>query len=115
MTWPQYRTRSFDELAHWAEMIRPSQRAADRTALPNRLKRLHAAVAAAPTKYGFPKWVSRLSVKGRRLRKKPKLSGAQGANIRKAVRALEEEAHRVASEFKSQTRPQGADSFPARS
>jgi hypothetical protein len=105
MTWPQYRKRSFDELAHWAEMIRPRQRAADRTALPNRLKRLHAAVVAAPAKYGFPKWVSRLPVKGRRI-KKPKLSGAQGADIREEARALADEADRLAREFISQTRPQ---------
>jgi hypothetical protein len=104
MTWPQYRTRSFDELVHWAEMIRPSQRAADRTALPNRLKRLHTAIAAAPAKYGFPKWVSRLSIKGRRV-KKPKLSGAQAAAIREGARALADEADRLSREFISQTRP----------
>ncbi|WP_426424123.1 hypothetical protein [Bradyrhizobium genosp. A] len=107
MTWPQYRTKSFDELVHWAEMIRPSQRAGDRTTLPNRLKRLHAAVAASPTKYGFPKWVSRLSIKGRRA-KKPKVSGAQGAAIREGARALADEADRLAREFISQTRsPEG--------
>jgi hypothetical protein len=104
MTWPQYRTRSFDELVHWAEMIRPSQRAADRTALPNRLKRLHTAIAAAPAKYGFPKWVSRLSIKGRRV-KKPKLSGAQAAAIREGACALADEADRLSREFISQTRP----------
>jgi len=86
-------------------MIRPTQRAADRTALPNRLKRLHAAVIAVPAKYGFPKWVSRLPIKGRRI-KKPKLSGAQGADIREAARVLADEADRLAHEFISQTRPQ---------
>lgn len=74
MTWARYRTRSFDQLVRWACMIRPIP-AADRTTLPNRLKRLHAAVAAHPQKFGFPRWVSRLSVKGRRV-KTPKRSGA---------------------------------------
>jgi hypothetical protein len=107
MTWPQYATRSFDELARWAAMIRPEQRAADRTTLPNRLKRLHTAVAAAPARYGFPPWVSRLQVKGRRV-KRPKMSGAEGAKIRAGVRALMDEASRAAREFKSQTRlPRG--------
>ena len=104
MTWPQYRTRSFDQLVHWAAMSR-FPRAADRTTLPNRLKRLHAAVAAAPTKFGFPRWVSRLPIKGRRV-KTPKLSGAQGARIREGASALAAEAERVGKDFLSQTRPQ---------
>ena len=103
MTWPQYRTRSFDQLARWAAMIRPS-RAADRTTLPNRLKRLHAAVAAAPAQFGFPNWVSRLPIKGRRV-PQPKQSGAQGAFIRRAARDLQVEAERIGRELKSQTRP----------
>ena len=98
MTWPQYATRSFDELARWAAMIRPEERAADRTTLPNRLKRLHAAVAAAPARYGFPPWVSRLAIKDRRVNK-PKMSGAEGASIRAGARALAEEADRLYREF----------------
>jgi hypothetical protein len=108
MTWPQYRNRSFDQLVRWAGMIRPMP-AADRTTLPNRLKRLHAAVAAHPQKFGFPHWVSRLPVKGRRV-KAPKQSGASGAGIRKAVRALDAEVRALreasaAQDFISQTRP----------
>ena len=103
MTWPQNRTRSFDQLARWAAMSRPVP-AADRTTLPKRLKRLHAAVAAAPAKFGFPKWVSRLPVKGRRI-PQPKLSGAKGAFIRRAARNLQVEAERIGQELKSQTRP----------
>ena len=102
MTWPQYRTRSFDQLARWAAMIRPS-RAADRTTLPKRLKRLHAAVAAAPAEFGFPNWISRLPVKGRRV-PQPKRSGAHGAFIRRAARDLQVEAERIGRELKSQTR-----------
>lgn len=96
-------TRSFDELVHWAEMIRPSQRAGDRTTLPNRLKRLHVAVAVSPGKYGFPKWVSRLPMKGRRVTK-PKLSGAKAASIREGARVLADEVDRHSREFISQTR-----------
>jgi hypothetical protein len=103
MTWPQYRMRSFDQLVHWAAMSR-LPKAADRTTLPNRLKRLHAAVAAAPARFGFPRWVSRLPIKGRRV-KTPKLSGAQGARIRAGARALALEAERVGKDFVSQTRP----------
>jgi hypothetical protein len=103
MTWPQYRTRSFDQLVRWAAMSRPA-RAADRTALPNRLKRLHAAVPEAPFKFGLPNWVSRLPVKGRRV-PQPKLSGAKGAFIRRAARDLQAEAERIGRELKSQTRP----------
>jgi hypothetical protein len=102
MTWPQYRTRSFDQLVRWAGMIRPMP-AAHRTTLPNQLKRLHAAIAAHPKKFGFPRWVSRLPVRGRRV-KTPKQSGAAGAGIRKGVRALVREAE-AARDFLSQTRP----------
>ena len=84
-------------------MIRPA-RAADRATLPNRLKRLHAAVAAAPAQFGFPNWVSRLPIKGRRV-PQPKQSGAQGAFIRRAARDLQVEAERIGRELKSQTRP----------
>ena len=104
MTWPQYRTRSFDQLVHWAAMSR-LPKAADRTILPNRLKRLHAAVAMAPTKFGFPRWVSRLPIKGRRVKTR-KRSGAQGARIREGARALAVEAERVSKDFLSQTRPE---------
>jgi hypothetical protein len=110
MTWPQYDTRSFDELVRWAALVhyavagRP-QPAADRTTLPNRLKRLHAAMAGAPKKFGFPKWVARLPIKRRRVKKKPKESCAARASTLKAVRALTAEADRYAAEFKSQTRP----------
>ena len=109
MTWRQYRTRSFDQLVHWAEMARWSMtgrgpRPADRTVLPNRLKRLHLIVAADPAKYGFPGWVSRLPIKGRRV-SKPKRSGASGARMHRAVRKLEAEAERAREELKSQTRP----------
>lgn len=103
MTWPQYRMRSFDQLVRWAAMIRPV-RAADRTTLPNRLKRLHAVVAKTPAKFDFPKWVSRLPVKGRRV-PQPKQSGAQGASIRRGARALQAEAERIGRELMSQTRP----------
>lgn len=103
LTWPQYRTRSFDQLVRWAAMIRPP-RAADRTTLPNRLKRLHAAVTKAPGKFGFPKWVARLPVKGRRVPQSKK-SGALGASIRRAARELEVEAERIGRELMSQTRP----------
>jgi hypothetical protein len=104
MTWPQNRTRSFDQLVRWAAMSRP-KRAADRTTLPSRLKRrLHAAVAAAPAEFGFPKWVSRLPVKGRRIPQQ-KLSGAKGKFIRRAARNLQVEAERIGQELKSQTRP----------
>ena len=84
-------------------MIRPP-RAADRTTLPNRLKRLHAAVTKAPGKFGFPKWVARLPVKGRRVPQSKK-SGALGASIRRAARELEVEAERIGRELMSQTRP----------
>jgi hypothetical protein len=88
MTWPQYDARSFDELVRWAALVHYAvagwlQPAADRTTLPNRLKRLHAAIAGAPKKFGFPKWVARLPIKS----------------------ALTAEADRYAAEFKSQTRP----------
>ena len=81
MTWPQYDARSFDELVRWAALVHYAvagwlQPAADRTTLPNRLKRLHAAIAGAPKKFGFPKWVARLPIKRRRVKKKPKESGA---------------------------------------
>jgi hypothetical protein len=112
MTWPQYETRSFDQLVHWAEVARWSMTGrpplhADRTALPNRLKRLHAAVAAAPAKFGFPEWVSRLPIEGRRVNKpKPKQSGAQGRRMRRVVDDLHAEAERAREELKtSQTRP----------
>jgi hypothetical protein len=103
MTWPQYRTRSFDQLARWAAMSRQAP-AADRTTQPNRLKRLHAAVTVAPAEFGFPNWVSRLPVKGRRV-PQPKRSGAKGAFIRRAARDLQAEAERIGRELKSQTRP----------
>lgn len=110
MTWPQYSARSFDELVRWAALVHYAvagkpQPAADRTALPNRLKRLHTAIAAAPKKFGFPKWIARLPTTGRRVKRKPKESGAARANISKAVRALTVEADRYAAELKSQTRP----------
>jgi hypothetical protein len=108
MTWPQNGTKSFDQLVRWAAMTR-SHRAADRTTLPNRLKRLHAAVAAAPAKFGFPKWVSRLHIKGRRVNQQ-KQSGAAGARIRRWVRDLEAEVERLRrAELISQTRPPKAE------
>ena len=97
------------ELVRWAALVhcavagRP-QPAADRTTLPNGLKRLHAAIAGAPKKFGFPKWVARLPINRRRVKKK-KESGAARASTLKAVRALTAEADRYVAEFKSQTRP----------
>jgi hypothetical protein len=102
MTWPQNRTKSFDELVGWAAAFRPHP-AADRTTLPNRLKRLHAAVAAAPAKFDFPEWMSRLPITGRRATK-PKQSGAYHAKIRRAVLNLEVQADRALKDLKSQTR-----------
>jgi hypothetical protein len=86
MTWPQNNTKSFDHLVYWAVAFRPHP-AADRTTLPNRLKRLHAAVATDPAKFGFPEWVSRLPITGRRVTK-PKQSGASRARIRRGVSVL---------------------------
>jgi hypothetical protein len=84
-------------------MSRPV-RAADRTTLPNRLKRLHAVVAAAPAKFGFPSWVSRLPVKGRRISQK-KLSGAKGRFIRRAARDLQIEADQIGQRIKVSDAP----------
>jgi hypothetical protein len=88
-------------IALWPEGPQP---AADRTTLPNGLKRLDAAIAGAPKKFGFPKWVARLPTNRRRVKKK-KESGAARASTLKAVRTLTAEADRYAAEFKSQTRP----------
>jgi hypothetical protein len=109
LTWPQNKTKSFDHLVYWASVVHWASRgysppAADRTTLPKRLKRLHAAVAANPTKFGFLKWVSQLNIKQRRIAQ-PKQSGAAGAAIRRAVRALEVDLERTRDELKSQTRP----------
>jgi hypothetical protein len=103
MTWPQTRTKSFDELVRWAAAFRPRP-AADRTTLPNRLKRLHAAVATTPAKFDFPEWVSRLPISGRRVTKR-KQSGASRARIRRTVRDLLVEVEQVREDLKSQTRP----------
>jgi hypothetical protein len=111
MTWPQNDTKSFDELVYWAAAFR-SPREAHRTTLPNRLKRLHAVVAADPAKFDFPEWVSRLRIKGRRVIK-PKESGAYRAKMRRGVRKLLAELERARKEvglertledLKSQTR-----------
>jgi hypothetical protein len=111
MTWPQNRTKSFDQLVHEARdfAIARLYPAADRTTLSNRLKRLHAAVAADPANFGFPEWVSRLPITGRRVTK-PKQSGASRARIRRTVRDLLAEVERVRQDLKSQTRPIRTDS-----
>jgi hypothetical protein len=72
MTWPQNETKSFDELvrsaatAHWLAVGYYPRVA--RTTIENRLKRLHEEVAADPAKFGFPKRVSHLPIKGRRVK-----------------------------------------------
>jgi hypothetical protein len=106
MTWPQNRTKSFDRLVREARdfAIACSYPAADRTTLPNRLKRLHAAVAADPAKFGFPEWVSQLNINARRITK-PKRSGSYRARIRRGVRKLEAAFDRARQDLKSQTRP----------
>lgn len=106
MTWPQNRTKSFDELVHEARdcAVARSYPAADRTTLPNRLKRLHAAVAADPAKFCYPEWVSLLPITGRRVTKLRK-SGASRARIRRGVRDLMAALEQVRKDLKSQTRP----------
>jgi hypothetical protein len=103
MTWPQNRTKSFDQLVRWADIHRPA-RAADRTTLPNRLKRLHRAIVADPAHFGFPQWVAELPFTLRRVTQ-PKLSGAQRRRMRRAVCSLNAEAARALEDLKSQTRP----------
>jgi hypothetical protein len=99
MTWEQNYTKSFDQLVHDARDAIACSNAclypqADRKTLPNRLKRLHAKVAAGPVKYGFPEWVTRLPITGRRV-VRPKQSGASYARRRRAVRDLMAEVERV--------------------
>jgi hypothetical protein len=85
-------------------MIRPEQRAADRTTLPNRLKTSARGCRRRAR-------TLRLSAMGvspcdqRPPREEPKMSGAEGASIRAGARALAEEADRLYREFISQARP----------
>jgi hypothetical protein len=109
MTWPQNYTKSFDQLVHDARDVIACSSAclcprADRKTLPNRLKRLHAKVAADPAKFGFPESVSRLTIKGRRITK-PKQSGSSYARKRQTFRDFMAALDQVRKDLRSLTRP----------
>ena len=56
MTWPQYRTRSFDQLARWAAMIRPARGRPDNASQPTEAPPCGCGRGAGPV------WIPKLGI-----------------------------------------------------